>query len=167
MSMMKWILALLVMILGGGGLWYQFAYAPAGFLDVSNEEGELVEGQVEDEGDREPPQELLWTWQWIETTYSGVEKVRPNVPETFQVTFQEDETFSATTDCNAVSGTFEIYDDRLLFGPFAMTKRACPGATQQDIFVSALGEMNSYEVEGDVLMLYGDDGITMTFQAVE
>lgn len=164
---MKKIVVAAVVIIGGGLLWYELAYAPATSSDIPSEEEPLVEGQIKDEGDRESPQELLWTWQWIETTYSGVEKVRSENPQTFQITFQADETFTATTDCNAVSGSFEIYDSQIVFGPFAMTKRACSGETQQDLFVGALSEVDMYRTEGDTLMLYNDMGLVMIFRAVE
>lgn len=50
-------------------------------------------------------------------------------------------------------------------GPLAATKRACPGLEAEQRFFEALSSMSFAEVSGDVLILTGQDGPRLVFQA--
>ena len=58
--------------------------------------------------------------------------------------------------CNRFSGTVEIRQDRLTFGPMISTKMACPGggSEQESRYLGALRKAQRYEVQGDTLLIH-------------
>ncbi|MEP2781677.1 MAG: YbaY family lipoprotein [Pseudoruegeria sp.] len=71
------------------------------------------------------------------------------------LTFGPDNTVSAFTGCNQMSGTFTQKDDEMTFGPGAMTQMACaePSTTVERTFVEALNSVDSYEHTESRLLL--------------
>lgn len=59
--------------------------------------------------------------------------------------------------CNNFTGTFELDEDRLTFGPLASTRKTCFGGMEQEhAFLGALGATERYEIQGQNLALFGD-----------
>lgn len=83
------------------------------------------------------------TWTWVRTTYNNDTQVIPKDPEAFTLTFNADGSVSATTDCNAMSGSYEVSGNQITFGPMVMTKMFCPDS-QEQAFASALAEAQSF-----------------------
>ena len=57
------------------------------------------------------------TWTWQRTTYNNDTEVVPNEIEAFTLTFNEDGTYSGTTDCNSFNGSYTLEGSALTFGP--------------------------------------------------
>ena len=56
--------------------------------------------------------------------------------------------------CNGYGGTYEISGSKLKFGQMMATKMACmPGMKTENKYLAVLGEIDSYEIAGDKLML--------------
>lgn len=69
---------------------------------------------------------------------------------------------SGFAGCNRISGGYTLQGDQLSFGQMAMTLRACTeGEALERAFTEVLRETKSYEVEGDVLKLHDDTGMTI------
>lgn len=104
-------------------------------------------GEVEQNfvGEADPSTMTLTTkpWTWIKTSYNNDTELVPKSTEDFTVTFKNDSTFSATTDCNSLSGSYVVSDNQLTFGETASTLMFCEGSEEQ-AFSSMLREVQSY-----------------------
>ncbi|HXY05704.1 MAG TPA: META domain-containing protein [Burkholderiaceae bacterium] len=82
-------------------------------------------------------------WIWRLATYGDGTRIEPRVPEKFTLTFSPDGTFAATTDCNALSGSYTAEKNELSFGPIASTRMFCEGSQEQD-FQELLAQVHAY-----------------------
>jgi heat shock protein HslJ len=73
-----------------------------------------------------------------------------------------DGTAMVEAGCNTGSGTVEVGDDQLGFGPLAITLMACsePHADVETVVLTTLSGTVDYEVQGDELTLRRGDGTT-------
>jgi len=98
-------------------------------------------GEVEQnfEGEADPSRMSLdmKTWAWIRATYNDGREIIPKQSGKFTITFSNSGTFSATTDCNSMSGSYTVTEDAISFGPIAQTKMYCEGS-QESEFASFL-----------------------------
>lgn len=122
-------------------------------LDV----GSMTFGEVTQdfEGDADPNVMTLdmQTWAWVKTQYNNDAELTPNQAEAFTLSFTEDGTVSATTDCNSMNGTYELEGNQITFGPMAMTRMFCPESQEQD-FAKILSETQSYffTIKGELVL---------------
>ena len=105
----------------------------------------LIQVAVDFEGEAEPSRMTLdmHTWKWIKTVYNNDTELVPNKPEAFTLTFKNDGTFSATTDCNTMGGSYQVTENRITFGDMFTTLMFCEGSQEQE-FSKMLGEAESY-----------------------
>jgi len=109
---------------------------------------------------------LNTTWQWTSLTESepASQSVVPN-PENYTVVFKEDGTFDATADCNQVSGSYELEENKLTVMPGPSTMAECGPDSLYDLFVGFFSQVTAYEMDGDTLILIvGDDVARMSFE---
>ncbi len=109
------------------------------------------------------------SWQWKETLYNNDDVVKPNIPDSFVLTFAEEDRFSATTDCNNMFGNYEIVNSQIKFGQIASTKMACPDIESQEIvFAEMLEAADGYLItaEGDLALTLKLDTGSMIFTPV-
>lgn len=84
----------------------------------------------------------------------------------YAITFNADGTFSATADCNQVSGSYKTSGSNgLTITPGASTMAFCGEASFGTQFVEGLSKSASYTVSGNDLTITLADGGTMTFVA--
>ena len=83
------------------------------------------------------------TWNWINTTYSDDTIIKPKTEKKFTITFKNDKTFSATTDCNSVGGEYIVYGNKISFSKMFSTKMYCEGSQEND-FTKMLTETQNY-----------------------
>ena len=105
------------------------------------------------------------TWQWIggTTTDPASQHVVPN-PDSYTVTFNEDDTFNATVDCNQLSGSYTAGDDgSLSVTPGPATLAACPEGSLADLFVAQLSAASEFVIDGETLRITDEDSATMEF----
>lgn len=97
------------------------------------------------EGEADPARMTLsmQTWTWISTLYNDGKKVTPKNTKAFTLTFNKDGTFSATTDCNAMSGTYTAQDKMISFGNMATTLMYCENS-QESAFQKMLSAVQGY-----------------------
>jgi heat shock protein HslJ len=93
-------------------------------------------------------------WTWMVTNFAVGSSTEPNQPEDFVITFSENNRFSANTDCNNVGGGFVGgTDGAVSFTEMVSTLMACEGDIKEGAFVSQLGQVVSYRIEGSELTL--------------
>ncbi|MCC2631252.1 MAG: hypothetical protein K0S38_1061, partial [Candidatus Paceibacter sp.] len=102
------------------------------FLDtVSMQFGEQV---ADFEGEADPARMSLgmksWTWQNV--TYSDGTEIKPKQALAFALDFNDDGTFSATTDCNSLGGKFVAANGAIKFSEIFSTKMLCEGSQEED-----------------------------------
>ena len=125
--------------------------------------GEVVQ---DFEGEANPDMMTLdmQKWTWVKTQYSNDTELVPNKAAAFTLTFSEDGSVSATTDCNSMSGTYKLNDNQITFGPMAMTKMFCPDSQEQD-FAKIFAETQSYffTSKGELIFEFTFDSGTAVF----
>jgi heat shock protein HslJ len=105
-------------------------------------------GEVEQnfEGEADPNMMTLdmKPWRWVKTSYNNDAMITPENPDDFTITFNDDRTFSATTDCNSMSGEYKLDNNQITFGEnIAMTKMFCENSQEQK-FISLLNEVQFF-----------------------
>jgi heat shock protein HslJ len=119
--------------------------------------GEVVQNF---EGEADPSRMTLGikTWNWVSATRGGKEIV-PKQPDKFTLTFSDDETFSATTDCNSMGGSYTAKDGMISFGDIFSTKMFCQDS--QETEVSALltaAQSYRFTSKGELILTLKDGG---------
>jgi heat shock protein HslJ len=104
--------------------------------------GEVVQNF---EGEADPARMTLTMkpWNWVRTAYSDGTVATPATPGVFTLTFSDDSTFSAATDCNSMSGGYTAADGAISFGPIAATKKYCEGSQEAE-FAKILSDTATY-----------------------
>lgn len=80
---------------------------------------------------------------WVKTVYGNDADLVPKEAEAFTISFKNDGTFSATTDCNSMSGSYEANNEQLSFGEAATTLMFCEDSQEQE-FSKLLSEVQAY-----------------------
>ena len=76
------------------------------------------------------------------------------------ITIADDGTVAVNTGCNTGSGSVEVTDATLTFGPIAITKKACPPeqtALEASVLSVLQGEV-TYTIDGNTMSLRSGDG---------
>lgn len=108
----------------------------------SHQLGEVVQNF---EGEADPARMKLdmQTWKWQRTIYSDGKNVLPKKEGIFTLTFASDGRVQVGTDCNRMSGTYTVSQNKITFGPMMSTKMYCEGSQEND-FASMLAEVSSF-----------------------
>lgn len=119
------------------------------------------------EGEADPSRMTLQmkTWDWVNALYNDERVITPKKSNAFTVTFKNDGTFSAKTDCNSMSGTYTANDGKITFGPIAMTKMYCEGSQERE-FAQLLENASGYHFtgRGQLILDQKFDSGTATFR---
>lgn len=103
-------------------------------------------------------------WQW-NAVVSPVAEVEVEMPESYQVTFNEDGTVNIVADCNNASGTYTDDEGAITIAIGPMTLVACPEGSRSDQFLALLSGTASYFIVEDRLFIdLMADGGTMAFE---
>ena len=106
------------------------------------------------------------TWQLTAVTekvpaFQGVVPADQQAHYTIQ--FQNDGSFSATADCNQLSGTYTTSGSNMTITPGPMTMAFCGEQSLDSIYVHALGEVASFAIANNQLTLTTNSEATLTF----
>jgi len=78
--------------------------------------------------------------------------------------FQADKV-SGIASCNNYNSSYQVDGDQLTFSPAATTRKVCVDPlgimTQEDAYLSALGQVQTFRQRGDTLEMRGSDGETL------
>lgn len=97
------------------------------------------------EGEADPSRMTLEMnkWNWIKTLYNNDKEVKPLKENVFTLSLKDDNTFSATTDCNGVGGEYSLDGNKISFGNMISTLMYCEGSQEGD-FIKMLEGVESY-----------------------
>jgi heat shock protein HslJ len=117
------------------------------------------------EGEADPSRMTLGmtTWKWITATEGGKE-IKPLKVDAFTVKFNDDKTFTVTTDCNHMGGGYSADKANITFSDMFSTKMFCEGS-QEMVFSSLLTDARTYRFTSrGELILTTKSGGTVTFR---
>lgn len=118
------------------------------------------------EGEADPSKMTLSMnkWKWIKaTTPQG--DVMPQKSDAFTLSFNNDGTFSASTDCNGVGGEYVAGKTSLSFDKMMSTLMYCEGS-QERVFSDFLSNTEGFVFtsRGELILTLKDDGGTVIFR---
>ncbi|PIR69352.1 MAG: hypothetical protein COU47_03205 [Candidatus Niyogibacteria bacterium CG10_big_fil_rev_8_21_14_0_10_46_36] len=104
-------------------------------------------------------------WLWMRADFSDGREIIPKEPTAFTISFSDDSTFSATTDCNSMSGSYETDQNTIMFKDIAMTKIYCEGSQEGD-FAQFLTDTIKYHFtsHGELILELASGSGTVTFR---
>lgn len=119
------------------------------------------------EGEADPERMTLGmkTWDWVNTKYNDYTEVKPKTDNKFTLTFKDDKTFSATTDCNNVGGEYVTKENTITFKNMISTLMFCEGS-QESQFTKMLNETQSYffTSKGELVLEFKFDSGSAVFK---
>lgn len=77
------------------------------------------------------------------------------------LTFSEDGKLFGSTGCNNFTGSYKLDGTKLSINPGAITKKFCPGDTEQN-FLSAINQVTNLKMDGSNLNLFNGTNPVMT-----
>lgn len=92
------------------------------------------------------------TWIWEEVRYRTSRSNGPLKQDAFSVSFGGEGKFSATTDCNTLSGTYTMSGKEITFSNIASTKMFC-ASSQEEEFTRLLTSSSAYHFDSGKLVL--------------
>ncbi len=107
----------------------------------------------------------MQTWTWVSTIYGDSKEIKPNGSKPFTIVIKKDKSFSATTDCNGVSGEYLLKDNKISFTKMMSTLMYCDNS-QETEFTKMLGEVESYHFtnKGELVFNLKFDSGSMIFR---
>jgi heat shock protein HslJ len=99
------------------------------------------------------------TWQWtelIETEPASQSLVAD--PENYTLVLHSDGTYQVQADCNVGSGEYTLEGNNLTLLPGPMTLAECEPDSLYDEYLGFLGQVASFELDGEKLVLNLEDG---------
>lgn len=112
-------------------------------LDPDTLQFGVVERDFEGEADPSRMSLTMKEWTWTSALYSDGRQIEPRQPDIFTLSFTEDGRFSATTDCNQISGGYEAVGQSISFEKIATTRMFCEGSQEAE-FIALLGNIQLY-----------------------
>ncbi len=126
--------------------------------------GEVVQ-EFEGEADSSVMTLEMKTWEWLRAEFGNGEVLSPKIKDKFTLTFTNDGSFSATTDCNGMGGSYVVNNNEIKFGEIAMTMMYCEGSQEAE-FSRLLSEASSYHFtnKGELILDLKSDRGTVLFR---
>ncbi len=95
----------------------------------------------------------------------GSRQFQPSEEGSYSLTFGVDGSIVAKGDCNRIMGSFETSPSRTLtLSGLATTRAMCPDAQGESSFVEALRSIDSYSMDGGLLMLMQEGSVVLIFE---
>lgn len=136
------------------------------FLKLDPETMQFGEVQQDFPGEADPSRMSLSMkkWQWISALYNDGRKINP-ANDRFTITFNPDNKFSATTDCNGINGNYIATINSINFSQIGMTKMFCEKSQETD-FLKILENTQNYHFtsKGELIFDLKFDSGTATFK---
>ena len=110
------------------------------------------------------PVESHWA---LKNLYSNGNEIEIPLDHNPAISFLKEGKISGETGCNRFFGSYEEPQaGQLVLSEMGATKMACPDNEMaiEDMFLSNLGKVNAYRIEGDKLELLQNDKVVMTFE---
>ena len=84
----------------------------------------------------------------------------------YTVVFGKDNRLSGVGDCNRLMGSYTADNDGVMkISQVASTRMMCPDQGQQNSFMQMLGSVDSYQMDGPLLILFSNGEMKAVFEA--
>ena len=122
-------------------------------LDTATMRFGIVEPNFEGEANPDLMRLDMKTWNFVSATAGSGEIFVPQATGTFSLTFNNDNGFSASTDCNSVGGNYSSENNNLSLSDIFSTKMFCEGSEESE-FIGFLEQVESYQFtpKGELLL---------------
>lgn len=104
--------------------------------------------------------------RWILTEMKGIPVQLSGGRRDAYIHFEPSEKrFSGNGGCNQISGNYKIDKHDIRFSEVVSTKMSCEDIAFENVFLSALNDINHYEQRGDDLLLKRKKEVLLRFSA--
>jgi len=127
---------------------------------------EVIVGEnLEGEADPSVMKLDMTTWRWYKALYNDDTNIVVKSPEKFTLTFNNDGTFSATTDCNGGGGKYKVTGNQIEFSEMMRTLMFCT-ESQETEFYNILENTSSFlfTSRGELILEQKFNSGTATFR---
>lgn len=134
-------------------------------LDTADMRWGVVEADFSGEANPESMSLTMKTWVWQSALYNDGREILPSRPDTFSITFLDNNTFTVTTDCNNAGGKYKATEDTITFSDIFSTLMYCEGSQESD-FIGLLENTRMYHftARGELVFDLQFDSGTATFR---
>ncbi len=103
----------------------------------------------------EPSKATLDTqkWSWVITNNKNGSVTEPNDANTFVLVFKDSRSFSATTDCNGLTGSYVLNGNKISFSIDIVDNDLCPNSQELD-FKTTLESIDSYHFDSNGMAVF-------------
>lgn len=155
------LLAILILVLGGGYLAYKKYSAPK-FRILP------IDTDIQNPNLKNPDylnKLLSKEWFWVETVQDSSVGIKPNNFSAFKIKFNSDLTFGSSTDCNSVGGTFEIFENKINFKNIVTTEKYCMKSKETEYLdgLQNVSEINFNE-KNEMILKFKNSNSFMRFK---
>jgi len=134
-------------------------------LDPQTMQFGVVDQDFEGEVDPSRMSLTMKEWMWSSALYNDGRSIEPDQPNAFILTFTEDGRFSATTDCNYISGSYIADGYSISFERIAMDERFCPESQETEFLVLLENaQLYHFTARGELILDLKFDSGTATFR---
>ena len=104
-------------------------------------------------------------WEWVKTLYGDNKLVTPLKQNKFSITFKNNNTFLATTDCNSMGGEYTVKNGIINFSKMMSTQMYCEGSQETD-FTKMLNQTQNYlfDSKGELVLIMKFDSGSIFFK---
>jgi heat shock protein HslJ len=104
-------------------------------------------------------------WYWVETIIDGAQVIKPYSQLDFKLNFRDDLSFSSSSDCNNIGGSFEIFEKRVRFKNIFKTEKYCM-KSNEDNYLDSLSNVSeiSFNEKNELILKYRNSNSYMKFR---
>jgi heat shock protein HslJ len=102
-------------------------------------------------------------WEWITQNFKDGTISTTSNPASFTVTISSNGTFTGTTDCNQLGGTYSVSGTSFTFRPVVTSKLHC-GTTDEERFTQLLNDVRTFKLANNRLTFGLKDGGSISFK---
>ena len=114
--------------------------------------------------DADPLAGVVWEWAALVKTEPASQAVVPN-PTNYTAIFDGEGNVLIQADCNMARAVYTLENEVLTIEVGPLTRAACTPGSMSNSFLDSLGQVGSYLIEGDSLVLrLGESGDSMLFR---
>ncbi len=102
----------------------------------------------------DPRLKLIATpWVWTMAATVDLEEIEIDAPESYEVNFSEDGSYTMQADCNRVTGEWTLQDSMLTMTPGPATLALCPEPSRGEAFSRIMTSSNAIDFNGGELFI--------------
>lgn len=104
-------------------------------------------------------------WYWVETVIGSSVGIKPYNFSAFKITFNKDLTFSSSSDCNNIGGTYEVFENKIKFKDIVRSERYCMKSREAE-FIEGLSNVSEimFNEKNELILKYKDSTTMMRFK---